>query len=197
MRRTPTKRFPPEVLSPEEVQPLLGASGGEHWTRLRDRALIAVLYRSGLRISEALELRPKDLDLAQGMVRVLRGKGGYSRTVGIDPGRISIWWIFNHQMNDLAPCSIATSPRPSMPLSVTCPSLLPTRLSGRKEHARKECRPRISPPRVQRAGRRHRAFRCRLRPDGIPRWTADPRVARRHVAVAAPTSRVVPGSSGL
>ncbi len=51
----------------------------------RTRALIALLYRSGLRISEALALRPKDLDAEAGTVRVLRGKGGKSRTVGMDP----------------------------------------------------------------------------------------------------------------
>ncbi len=49
----------------------------------RDRALIALLYRSGLRVSEALALYPKDVE--GGAVRVLRGKGGRSRTVGLTP----------------------------------------------------------------------------------------------------------------
>ena len=56
-------------------------------TGLRNRALIALLYRTGLRINEALSLYPKDLDLEGGSVRVLNGKGGKSRTVGLDPGR--------------------------------------------------------------------------------------------------------------
>jgi len=46
----------------------------------------ATLYRSGVRLGEALSLYPKDLDLANGAVRVLRGKGGRSRIVGTDPG---------------------------------------------------------------------------------------------------------------
>jgi len=50
-----------------------------------------VLYRAGLRINEALELRPKDVDLAAGTIRVLFGKRGYARTVGIDPGAAA--WI--------------------------------------------------------------------------------------------------------
>jgi site-specific recombinase XerD len=57
-------------------------------TALRNRALIAVLYRSGLRISEALALYPKDIDFATGAIRVLHGKGDKSRTVGIDAGAI-------------------------------------------------------------------------------------------------------------
>ena len=77
------RHFPPEVLSHAEAIALLGACPGSA-TGQRNRALIAVLYRSGLRISEALQVRPKDLDLAQGMVRVLFAKGGKSRTVGID-----------------------------------------------------------------------------------------------------------------
>src|SRR5262249_2469865 len=50
------------------------------------RALIAILYRAGVRIREALSLRPKDLDLDAGAIRVLHAKGGRSRTVGIDAG---------------------------------------------------------------------------------------------------------------
>jgi integrase/recombinase XerD len=80
------KTFPPEVLTPQEVAMLMEACDGAGWTDLRNRALLAVLYRTGLRVSEALALRPKDLDLPSGAIRVLRGKGGRSRTVGIDPG---------------------------------------------------------------------------------------------------------------
>jgi site-specific recombinase XerD len=84
MRPKPQRRFPPEVLSPEEVGRLLEACGNDHWRATRDRALLAVLYCSGLRIGEALALRPKDLDLRNGSIRVLWAKGGSSRTVGID-----------------------------------------------------------------------------------------------------------------
>ena len=83
--RRPKRRFPPEVLSNEEVLALLGACPDSH-TGVRNRALLALLYRGGLRLGEALKLRPKDLDLAEGVVRVLHAKGGHSRTSGIDPG---------------------------------------------------------------------------------------------------------------
>ena len=90
-RKTPTlsnagRRFPPEVLTDAEVRALMDACGDGGPTHARNRALIAVLYRSGLRVSEALALYPKDLDAATGAVRVLNGKGGRARTTGLDPG---------------------------------------------------------------------------------------------------------------
>lgn len=90
----PKRRLPPEVLTDAEVRALMEACGRYTPTGLRNRALIALLYRSGLRINEALGLYPKDLDLTAGSVRVLNGKGGRSRTVGLDPGAaaiIDIW----------------------------------------------------------------------------------------------------------
>src|SRR5690606_34827588 len=74
-RRKPRRRFPPEVLTDAEVRALLDACPDTH-TGVRNRALLALLYRGGLRLGEALTLRPKDLDLAEGVVRVLHAKGG-------------------------------------------------------------------------------------------------------------------------
>ncbi len=75
------RRFPAEILSDDEVHRLLDAcSRGP--TGLRNRALIAILYRGGLRINEALDLFPKDIDLEHGSIRILNGKGGRARTVG-------------------------------------------------------------------------------------------------------------------
>ena len=84
-RRPPRKRYPAEILTPGDVERLMAACGTGTWTTDRNRALIAVLYRSGLRISEAVAMEPKDLDLENGSIRVLHGKGGRARTVGIDP----------------------------------------------------------------------------------------------------------------
>jgi site-specific recombinase XerD len=51
---------------------------------VRLRALIVVLWRAGLRISEALSLVESDLDPVQGSVLIRRGKGGRRREVGMD-----------------------------------------------------------------------------------------------------------------
>ena len=50
----------------------------------RLRALIVLLWRAGLRISEALALQESDLDRARGAVLIRRGKGGKRREVGMD-----------------------------------------------------------------------------------------------------------------
>jgi len=83
-RPKPQRRFPPEVLSDREITALIGACKDDTPAGLRNRALIAILYRAGLRITEALALRPIDLDPRNGAIRILHAKGGRSRTVGMD-----------------------------------------------------------------------------------------------------------------
>ena len=89
-RKRPRRRLPAEVLTDDEVRALMAACDAETVIGLRHRALLAILYRAGLRISEALQLRPKDADPVGGTIRVLFGKRGYARTVGVDPGAMAI-----------------------------------------------------------------------------------------------------------
>ena len=77
-------------LSTDEIRRLMVACGGDKPVPTRNRALFAMMYRAGLRVSEALDLYPKDVDLGAGAVRVLNGKGGRSRTVGLDPGAAAV-----------------------------------------------------------------------------------------------------------
>ncbi len=79
-----SRRRPPEVLSEAEAIALLKACSTRAPSGVRNRALIAVLWRCGLRISEALALELRDVDLQAGTVRVRHGKGDKSRTVGVD-----------------------------------------------------------------------------------------------------------------
>jgi len=80
------KTYPAEILTPDEVCALLARCSATSSYGIRHRALITLLYRTGLRISEALALRVKDIDTGIGSVTVLHGKGDRRRTVGIDPG---------------------------------------------------------------------------------------------------------------
>ncbi len=89
-RPKPKRRLPPEVLTDEEVRALLDACGRYNPVALRNRALITLMYRAGLRVSEALALQPKDVDLENGIVRVLHGKGDRYRAVGLDPGAAAV-----------------------------------------------------------------------------------------------------------
>ena len=77
--------YPAEVLSPDEVRRLLAACSRRGNAGLRNRAIIVVLWRCGLRISEALALQLRDVDLDAGTVTVRHGKGNLRRVVGIDP----------------------------------------------------------------------------------------------------------------
>jgi site-specific recombinase XerD len=78
------RRQPPEVLTEPEAMALIKACSSRAPTGIRNRALIAVLWRSDLRISEALALELRDLDLQAGTLRVRHGKGDKPRTVGVD-----------------------------------------------------------------------------------------------------------------
>ena len=84
------RRFPVEVLTQDEIRRLIGACSKRSATGARNRALLVLLYRTGLRISEALGLHLKDLDAKAGTVRALRGKGGKPRTVGMDAAAFDI-----------------------------------------------------------------------------------------------------------
>jgi integrase/recombinase XerD len=72
----------PSVLSIEEVEQLLAQPRGDTTRGLRDRALLELLYATGLRVSELVGLRRGDLNLDQGLVRCL-GKGGKERIVPV------------------------------------------------------------------------------------------------------------------
>ncbi|MEW5989743.1 MAG: tyrosine recombinase [Chloroflexota bacterium] len=78
-------RLLPETLTVQEVERLLDAAGAEDDpdpVRLRDRALLELLYAAGLRISEALGLDREDLSLDGAFVRVI-GKGDKERLVPV------------------------------------------------------------------------------------------------------------------
>ncbi|MDB5297162.1 MAG: Tyrosine recombinase XerC, partial [Phycisphaerales bacterium] len=81
--RTPKqdKRLP-KCLDLEQVQKLLDSPGEGDLLAARDRAMLEVLYSSGIRVSELVELETQDLDLVEGVLRV-RGKGRKDRLTPI------------------------------------------------------------------------------------------------------------------
>jgi integrase/recombinase XerD len=72
----------PEVLSYAEVQRLLAQPRGDEPATMRDRALLELMYASGLRASETISLEISDVDLEHGIVRA-RGKGSKERLVPV------------------------------------------------------------------------------------------------------------------
>lgn len=112
------RKYPAEPLTPEEAARLLDAISGRGVLAVRNRALVALLWRSGLRISEALALRPADVDGAKGTVRVREGKGRKDRVAVIDAlalGHLRAWTEVRRArlaLNGRQPlfCSVASGP---------------------------------------------------------------------------------------
>jgi integrase/recombinase XerD len=84
----------PKALAEDEVERLLGAVVGEDAVARRDRAILEVLYGTGLRISELVGLSITDVSLDEGLLRAY-GKGSKERVVPIGrlAGEALIAWL--------------------------------------------------------------------------------------------------------
>ena len=76
---------PSGYLTSAEVGKLLAMGRARYATSVRNRALIMLLYRSGLRVSEALGIRPGDIDLAEHTIRLGSTKSGHAQTRAFHP----------------------------------------------------------------------------------------------------------------
>ncbi|HFY0675810.1 TPA: integron integrase, partial [Escherichia coli] len=96
-RPRPSRRLP-VVLTPDEVVRILGFLEGEH------RLFAQLLYGTGMRISEGLQLRVKDLDFDHGTIIVREGKGSKDRALMLPESlapslreqlsRARAWWLW-------------------------------------------------------------------------------------------------------
>lgn len=86
----------PKSLTEDDVERLLAAPDLEQAHGLRDRAMLELLYATGLRISELIGLTPGALNRRQGVVRVV-GKGGRERLVPV--GAVALRWLdrYDHE----------------------------------------------------------------------------------------------------
>ena len=77
-----TGRLLPRYLTLSEVEHLLSAPDGETPEGMRDKAMLELMYASGLRASEVVTLRLENVEANAGFLRVL-GKGGKERVVPV------------------------------------------------------------------------------------------------------------------
>ena len=83
----------PKILSEEDVEKLINAPNTKEPLGLRDRAMLELLYACGLRISELINLEVLNLNIRQGVVKVL-GKGSKERLVPM--GEPALDWISDY-----------------------------------------------------------------------------------------------------
>jgi integrase/recombinase XerD len=92
LKLEPPKRAPrfPKTLSEADVEALLAAPDVSAPLGLRDRAMLEVLYASGLRVSELVGLKTFEVNLDAGVLRIL-GKGSKERLVPL--GEEAVDWV--------------------------------------------------------------------------------------------------------
>lgn len=78
----------PKVLSIEEIDLLISAPSIEKPQGIRDIAILEMMYGSGMRISELIELNLEDVHITMGFVRVF-GKGGKERIIPLGRGALT------------------------------------------------------------------------------------------------------------
>jgi integrase/recombinase XerD len=91
----------PTVLTRNEVRQVLGAVRAN-----RFKAVLALIYHCGLRVGEAVRLRPRDIDGQRAVLRVIDGKGGKNREVPVAPRmieRLRTYWCFHRNRHWLFP----------------------------------------------------------------------------------------------
>jgi integrase/recombinase XerD len=96
------ERFP-KTLSEAQVEALLAAPNVETPLGLRDRAMLEVLYATGLRVSELVALKRFEVGLNEGVVRVF-GKGSKERLVPL--GQVAQEWLERY-LNEARPTLLA------------------------------------------------------------------------------------------
>ena len=106
------RRKLPTVLSPEEVRLVLDAT-----VNLKHRALLALLYATGLRCAEAQQLKVTDIDSQRMLVHVREGKGKFPRQVKLSPKLrelLRIYWRWRKPKEWLFP-----GQRPGLPMHLS------------------------------------------------------------------------------
>ena len=85
------KRAIPVILTEEEQEDLLNQFNVRYVTSQRNKVMFQLMLNTGLRVSEAVSLRWKDVNLTSGKLMVREGKGAKDRTL----------WVDNDQLDEL------------------------------------------------------------------------------------------------
>jgi integrase len=107
-------QYPPDPARAEEIVLVMRQAGHDRHG-LRVRALIAVLWRAGLRISEALALNQTDIDERRGSLLVRHGKGDKRREAGMDQFGFEqlAAWLAHRAILPPGPCCASSTDQPA------------------------------------------------------------------------------------
>ena len=94
------RRLPRHILTVKEAEAVLAVPDLETSTGLRDRAMLEVLYSTGMRRMELMNLQVFDVDTERGTVMIRQGKGKKDRMVPI--GDRAVAWIEKYR-DDVRP----------------------------------------------------------------------------------------------
>jgi integrase/recombinase XerD len=100
------ERSLPISLNEQQIDDLLAAPDTSDDLGLRDRAMLEVLYATGLRVSELINLQTSQISLQQGVIRVI-GKGNKERLVPV--GEIALDWLMKYYQQSRAQLLLKTA----------------------------------------------------------------------------------------
>lgn len=86
-------QYLPDIISETQIDDLLAAPDTKTLLGLRDKALLELMYATGLRVSEAVNLRINEIDLQNGLLSTI-GKGNKQRMVPL--GEEATDWLENY-----------------------------------------------------------------------------------------------------
>lgn len=198
-------RYPPDPPTVEEIIAVM-PTAGDRPDGLRLRSVIVVLWRAGLRVSEALALAQSDLDKTRGAVLVRRGKGGKRREVGIDRWaweQLDPWLAIRAGLPVGALFCVLRGPTRGRPCSPgRDPHAAAKRRCGRRRQATVRAAPAPPRPRSREVSRRgpaggHPAATRSCRPRDHLLLPARDRQHRNHPRRPRTTAPMIPATTGL
>jgi integrase/recombinase XerD len=93
------ERFAPKAMTTDEVEHLLAqpinSPGADRPEALRDKAMLELIYATGMRVSELVSLDVADLNMSSQVVRCA-GRGGRDRYIGLSPDAVAALDIYLH-----------------------------------------------------------------------------------------------------
>lgn len=106
----------PEVLTTEEVHRLIQSPPGDTILGLRDRAMLTLLYGTGIRATECATLTEQDVDLQEATISVI-GKGGHQRTIPLNDQVVQALRLYRHHRGIVLPEATFFQTRSRRPMS--------------------------------------------------------------------------------